>query len=590
MTSSLDFIVIIIFSAFILGIGLLFSRTGTNMKSFFAGGEAVPWFIGGLSLFMSFFSAGTFVAWGSIAYQYGWVSITIQWTMALGALVAAFLIAPAWKRTGNLTAAEYIQERLGSKVQKLYVYIFMAVSLFIKGAILYPVAKLVSSSLGLPLPQTTIVLGLVMIAYTAVGGLWAVMVTDILQFVVLTAAVLIILPLALDKVEGMNGFMNNAPDDFFHLLNGEYTFWFVVAFSLYHIFYIGGNWTFVQRYTSVESPKAASKVAYLFAALYLISPVIWMLPPMIYKLINPSLQGLDTENAYLQVCQLVLPSGLMGLMLTGMYFSTSATANTTLNVVSAVFTNDIYKVVKPEASEKQLMRVARLSSWTLGILMIIIALIVPIMGGMVEVVLSVAAVTAGPLLAPPVWALFSKRLSGKATIWITMSTLLINLVFKMVIPAINGFRLDRAEEMVVGMGIPILLLLINEIMQSRRAAASEDYTNYLAFKAIKKAKTQESQTDLTETIQVKRQNQFGLKIIAFSLVFTAIMLFVLSGLTPSGKGITAIVGAAILGVSLIPWAASRKANKAIKALKNTLEKNNQEIQIEKNNQEIQIEK
>ncbi|RZJ86663.1 MAG: sodium transporter, partial [Chryseobacterium sp.] len=317
MTSTLDLTVILIFSAFILGIGLLFSRTAVNMKLFFAGGEAVPWFIGGLSLFMSFFSAGTFVAWGSVAYKYGWVSITIQWTMAFGALVAALFIAPMWKRTGNITAAEYIKERLGAGVQKLYIYIFMGVSLFIKGAVLYPVAKLVSTSLGLPLAETTIVLGMVMIAYTAAGGLWAVMVTDILQFVVLTAAVLIILPLALTKAGGAETFVNNAPENFFSVLNGEYTIWFLIAFGLYHIFYIGGNWTFVQRYTSVDSPASASKVAYLFAALYLISPVIWMLPPMIYKVIDPTLQGLDTENAYLKVCQLVLPPGLMGLMLTG---------------------------------------------------------------------------------------------------------------------------------------------------------------------------------------------------------------------------------------------------------------------------------
>ena len=223
MNSSLDTGVIFIFSAFILFIGMLFARTGRNIKSFFAGGEAVPWFIGGLSLFMSFFSAGTFVAWGSIAYKYGWVSVTIQWTMAFGALIAGLFIAPRWKRTGNLTAAEFIEQRLGAAVKTMYVYIFMAVSLFIKGAILYPVAKLVSVSLGFPLMPSTIVLGIMMIAYTAVGGLWAVMVTDILQFVILTAAVLIILPLSLDKVGGFSQFMDNAPEDFFNLLNGEYT-------------------------------------------------------------------------------------------------------------------------------------------------------------------------------------------------------------------------------------------------------------------------------------------------------------------------------------------------------------------------------
>lgn len=566
MTSPLDFIVILFFSLFILGIGLMFSKTGKNMKSFFAGGEAVPWFIGGLSLFMSFFSAGTFVAWGSVAYKYGWVSITIQWTMAFGALISALFIAPRWKKTGNLTAAEYIQDRLGTRVQKLYIYIFMAVSLFIKGAVLYPVAKLVSSSLGFPLVETTIILGLIMIAYTAAGGLWAVMVTDILQFVVLTAAVLIILPLAFDKVGGTDAFIKQSPDGFFNLVNGEFSIWFVVAFACYHIFYIGGNWTFVQRYTSVDSPKSASKVAYLFAGLYLISPVIWMLPPMIYKVIDPSLQDLDTENAYLRICQLVLPPGLMGLMLTGMYFSTSATANTTLNVVSAVFTNDIYHNKYPNASNKKLMRVARLSSWVLGILMIVIALIVPIMGGMVGVVLSVAAVTAGPLLAPPVWSLFSKRLSGYVTIRITILTLSINLFFKMILPLINGFKLERGQEMAIGMGIPFFLLLINEMVQLIRNKVSEDYLKYKTSREVQKAKLVHTQIDTAEVIQVKQQNHFGLKIIAFSLIVTSVMIVILSAITPIGGKITLITGIGIFIVSIIPWWAAQKAKKEINKL------------------------
>lgn len=565
MDSTLDIVVIFVFSAFILGIGLLFSRTGVNMKSFFAGGEAVPWFIGGLSLFMSFFSAGTFVAWGSVAYQYGWVSITIQWTMALGALVAGWYIAPRWKKTGNLTAGEYIRERLGDNVQKIYVYIFMAVSLFIKGAVLYPVAKLVSTSLGFPLAETTVTLGFVMIAYTAVGGLWAVMVTDILQFVVLTAAVLIILPLAFREVGGVSGFVNNAPDELFHVLNGEYTIWFLVAFSCYHIFYIGGNWTFVQRYTSVESPKSASKVAYLFAALYLISPVIWMMPPMIFKVIDPSLQGLDVENAYLKICQMVLPPGLMGLMLTGMYFSTSATANTTLNVVAAVFTNDIYKhAIRPQASEKQLMRVARLSSWILGILMILVALAVPVMGGMVEVVLTVAAITAGPLLAPPVWALFSKRLSGAVTIWVTCVSLFLNLFFKMALPWINGFRLERGAEMVVGMGVPVLLLLINELRLAKRIKESTDFIKYAEARAIRKQAAAVRSADAAEMLQAKKQNRFGLRVIACSLCVTALILFTLSLIAPSGQLITGVIGVLVLLVSLIPWLASRKADREIR--------------------------
>ncbi|MGN6420757.1 MAG: sodium:solute symporter family protein [Pseudobacter sp.] len=556
MSTAIDTAVIIVFSVFIMMIGFLFARTGRNLKSFFAGGEAVPWTIGGLSLFMSFFSAGTFVAWGSIAYQHGWVAITIQWTMCIGGLVTGLYLAPRWKATGNLTAAEFIRERLGVDVQKSYIYIFMLVSLFIKGSVLYSVAKLVGSSLGFPLLPTTIVLGLFMIAYTAVGGLWAVMVTDILQFVILTAAILIIMPLAFNAAGGVEKFLEVAPERFFNVVNGEFTWGFIIAFALYHIFYIGGNWTFVQRYTSVDTPKSASKVAYLFAGLYIISPILWMLPPMVYKTINPSLVGLDTENAYLMICKHVLPAGLMGLILTGMYFSTSASANTALNVVSAVFTNDIYKgSINPKASDRKLMRVARISSWLFGLGMIGIALIVPYIGGIVEFTLSIGAITGGPLLAPPIWALFSKKLTGRATLVITLVSLGVNLVFKMLLPLSMGFKLSRSNEMLLGVGLPFLMLAIYEWVISKKQNSPE----YNAFQ-VSKAKRKESalQMNEEEAFEIKKQNRFGLRVIAFALAFIAVLMFVLSLLTTAGSAMVAGIAVLILLSAIIPFMASRK--------------------------------
>ena len=547
----LDSIVIALFSVFVLGVGMLFSRRGNNVKTFFAGGESVPWFIGGLSLFMSFFSAGTFVAWGSIAYKYGWVAITIQWTMCIGALVTGFWIAPKWKKTGALTAAEFIRQRLGLKVQKVYIFIFTVVNLFIKGSVLYPVSKLVSTSLDLPLMQTTIVLGFLMISYTAAGGLWAVMVTDILQFVVLTASVFILLPISFERIGGIENLNHVLPPDFFDLLNGEYTIGFIVAFTLYHISYIAGNWTFVQRYTSVDSPQSARKVGFLFAALYLVSPIVWMLPPMIYKAINPSLQGLDVENAYLYMCQLVLPAGLLGLMLTGMYFSTSASANTALNVVSAVFTNDVYKgIINPDASENQLMRVARLSSWFFGIIMIMIALLIPYAGGIVEVILSIGAVTGGPLLVPSLWALFSKKLSGKTTLNITLFTLFINLIFKIVLPIAVGFKLTRAEEMMLGMGLPILLIALNEWFLQKGNSESKDYTIYIANR--RDAIAEQKPLSALEKAAIREQNQFGLRVIGGSLIFTALFIFGLGYITDEAKSLTMIISGIILLLAMIP--------------------------------------
>lgn len=558
MNSLIDTSVIVIFSVFIMVIGLLFSRTGRNLKSFFAGGEAVPWFIGGLSLFMSFFSAGTFVAWGSIAYKYGWVAVTIQWTMCIGGLVTGLYLAPKWKATGSLTAAEFIKERLGEKVQKSFIYIFMLVSLFIKGSVLYSVSKLVGSSLEFPLVPVTVVLGILMIAYTAVGGLWAVMVTDILQFVILTAAVLLIIPLAFTEAGGVQNFLTKVPDDFFSPVNGEYTWGFIGAFALYHIFYIGGNWTFVQRYTSVDTPKSASKVAFLFAGLYILSPVLWMLPPMIYQTINPGLSGIETENAYLMVCKQVLPAGLMGLILTGMYFSTSASANTALNVVSAVFTNDIYKGnINPNASDEKLMKVARTSSWCFGFGMIAIALVVPYIGGIVEFTLSVGAITGGPLLAPPIWALFSKRITGKVTILVTMISLAVNLLFKIVLPLVFDYKLSRGSEMLLGVLLPFVLLVIYEIYAASKGLISKEYLSLQERKAVRKATIVE--VDEAELAETRKQNKFGLQVISFSLAFIALLLFVLCAFTAKATGMVAVIATIILLSALIPFRASRKA-------------------------------
>jgi SSS family solute:Na+ symporter len=557
MNSIIDTSVIVIFSVFIMVIGLLFSRTGRNLKSFFAGGEAVPWFIGGLSLFMSFFSAGTFVAWGSIAYKYGWVAVTIQWTMCIGGLITGLYIAPKWKATGSLTAAEFIKDRLGAHVQKSFIYIFMLVSLFIKGSVLYSVSKLVGSSLEFPLVPVTLILGILMIAYTAVGGLWAVMVTDILQFVILTAAVLLIIPLAFTEAGGVHTFLTKVPDHFFNVVNGEYTWGFIAAFALYHIFYIGGNWTFVQRYTSVDTPKSASKVAFLFAGLYILSPVLWMLPPMIYQTINPGLTGLETENAYLMVCKQVLPAGLMGLILTGMYFSTSASANTALNVVSAVFTNDIYKgTINPTASDEQLMKIARRSSWCFGFGMIVIALIVPYIGGIVEFTLSVGAITGGPLLAPPIWALFSKRITGKATIFITMVSLAVNLCFKIILPLVLHDKLSRANEMLLGVLLPFILLAIYEIYATYKGKISAEYLQLQALKTFRAANV--PQVDEAEVAEIKRQNKFGLQVISFSLAFISLLLYILCAFTTKGTSMVVVIATIILASATIPLKASLK--------------------------------
>lgn len=465
------------------------------MKSFFAAGGNLPWWLSGLSLFMSFFSAGTFVVWGSIAYQYGWVAITIQWMMALGGFIIGYFIAPSWHRTGILTVGEYVGRRFGEGLKRFYSYTFLVLSFVTTGAFLYPVAKLFNVSTGFSIEVSILVLGLIVIAYTAVGGLWAVIITDVLQFIILFAAVIIVVPLAFQKVGGLNNFITSVPEGFFSPVGGEFTYWFLLAFMFYNTIFIGGNWAYVQRYTSVPTASGARKVAWLFAILYLVSPILWMLPPMIYKILHPDLLDLANEGAFLLMCKEVLPSGLLGLMLAGMLFATASSVNTTLNMMSAVFTNDLYARLISDVPNRILMRVARISTFIFGLITILVALMVPAAGGIVEVVISVGAITGAPLFAPTIWALFSKRQTARSILITTLSTLTINIFFKFISPNLIGISLDRAQEMMVGVFGPLFFLLFFEffpigvsfpIAQNIREVdpANGDHSNLYAVKIL----------------------------------------------------------------------------------------------------------
>ena len=544
----LDYLTIVLFSVGVMITGISFSRTGKDMKSFFAGGGDVPWAMSGLSLFMGFFSAGTFVVWGSIAYSYGLVAIIIQLTMAVAGFAVGTWIAPRWHRTHNLTAAEYITERFGVNTQKTYTYIFLAVSVFTTGSFLYPVAKIIEVAAGIPLTTSILVLGALSMIYVAVGGLRGVVVTDVLQFVILFAALIIVIPLSFDKIGGVGEFFERVPEGFFHVFEGEYTPGFIFAFCIYNMFFLGGNWAYVQRYTSVKTEKDSKKVGWLFGSLYLISPILWMLPPMIYRIFNPGLTGLQNEDAYLLMCKEAMPDGMLGLMLGGMIFATASSLNSTLNISAGVFTNDIFKRLRPASSDRTLMRVARISTLAFGVLAVVVALLVKSMGGIVNVVISVAALTGVPVYLPVIWSLFSKRQTSKTILGVTFSSLAINLFFKFVTPWLFGFSLNRTWEMAVGALVPVVLLGVIELVLKNRNSVDPAYGKYRSAKSgLSRETSPQEQEDARQT------NRFTKKVLGLALGISGAVIIVLGALSGQDWAAPVTVGAVItvLGVSLM---------------------------------------
>ena len=380
--------------------------------------------------------------------------------------------------------------------------------------------------------------------YTIIGGLWAVIITDVLQFVILTAAVLIVVPLALQSAGGWSTFRAEAPAEFFQWFNEEYSIGFLIAFAIYNMIFIGGNWSYVQRYTSVKTPQSARKVGYLFAGLYVLAPLLWMLPPMIYRTMNADLAGLENEGAYLLICKEVLPVGMLGLMLGGMIFATASSVNTTLNLLAAVVTNDIYKPLRPGATQTEEMRVARLSTLVLGLLTIGVALLIPMVGGIVEVVLSVGAVTGCSLYGPPVWALFSRRQTGQSILLCTVISLGINLFFKFGAPVSLGVELTRGNEMLLGAITPFALLATYELWAIYNQRISHQFLAYTEHRSGY------TTAPLSED-DSSQQNTYGLSVLAITLGVVGLLIIGLSAAAQKAAWMVLITGLAIFLIAII---------------------------------------
>jgi solute:Na+ symporter, SSS family len=550
--TNIDFIVIASFSFLIILIGLSFSRkSGNDMISFFAAGGAVPWWINSLSLFMGFVSAATFVVWGSVAYSSGWVAISIQWAMSVAGFVTGLFIAPKWHRTRTLTAAEFICNRLGEKTQKTYSYLYLGIMVFLKGVCLYAVAIILQVATGISLYWWIAALGVMVILYTSFGGLWAVVVTDVLQFIILLAAGLILLPLSFEKVGGISSFVNAIHEqqltDFFNLSDQKYTVSFLLGFLFYNIFYLGGQWSFIQRYTSVASPRDAKKTGIMFGIFYIISPVIWMLPPMIYRVVNPGLVGIESEQAYMQMCKTVLPSGMLGLIAISLIFATNSSVQGFLNISAGVITNDLFKSFYPESSGKLLMRVAKFATFFVGIVVIFMGMMVPLMGGAVNVILSVASITGGAMYFPVICSLFSKKQNSFTVLGTTILSLAILLSLKFLLPVINGVSLSRASEMVMGVIVPVSILTLSEIWLRIKNQPSTEYDNYQHYLSEKS----ESKSAITGiAVDSEGENIFGKRMISIGILSTGVIIGVLGAMAENGKYYTLGISAILLMISL----------------------------------------
>ncbi|MCB1209537.1 MAG: hypothetical protein KDK97_09435, partial [Verrucomicrobiales bacterium] len=397
-----DYITLLLYVVGLFVISTLSARRTSNHQEMFSAGRSSPWWASGLSGFMTMFSAGTFVVWGGIAYEHGFVAVAINTCYGIAALLAGYLVAGKWNALGVSTPAEFVQLRFGKTGLHFFTWTMLVKRILGVSVSLYALAVLLVALVPLDLTFAIILFGSIVVLYTMQGGLWAVLMTDVLQFIVLTVVVLMVAAMMISGTD-FDGFTDRVPAHFFDPVTAKYGWFFLVGWVTINFFIIGAEWAFVQRYLAVRSPRDAKKSAYLFGVMYLITPLFWMLPPLLYR---GQVSSVDKEQAYILASQSVLPPGMLGLMFAAMFSATASMVSSQLNVFAGVLTNDFYRpFFNPTASESTLVKTGRIFTAVLGALLVTAAILVPRLGGAEKLIISINSLLVVPLFAPTLWGL-----------------------------------------------------------------------------------------------------------------------------------------------------------------------------------------
>ena len=492
----IDYIVIVLYFLGLIAVSLLVSRRIKSSADMFIAGRNSSWWLSGMSTYMTLFSASTFVIWGGVAYRSGIVAALIGNILGLASFFIGRHLSGKWREMKIKSPGEYLTIRFGKHSLSFYTLLGIIGRGFHTAVALYAISIVMSTLMVLPeghfmagadghlsVSWGIIILGVITLLYTVLGGFLAVLMTDVIQFGVLITVVIFMIPLSINAVGGLENFVASAPEGYFTPVSNEYPWFWLILWFFVNSFTIGGDWPFVQRYISVPTVSDARKSTYLVGVLYLLTPIIWYFPAMAFRQIVPDA---NPEQAYILMSEHVLMKGMLGVMLAAMVSATLSTVSGTLNVFANVFTYDIYGQKHPEVGEKGLIRTGRIFTFAFGTAITLLALLIPYAGGAEKVVVTVLTMIIGPLYIPSVWGVFSKRLTQKhllSAMVITYCCGIFGLAFKFspTVRATFEWINPNVLESVIGTVVPVVLLTLMELWAKHKGTTDPGYERIQAI-------------------------------------------------------------------------------------------------------------
>lgn len=442
MVTTYDYIVIAFYLIFVLGIGWVFRKFSKGTSDFFRGGGSMLWWLCGATAFMTTFTAWTFTGAAGKAYETGTLVLALYLGNAAGMVFAYFFTAHRYRQMRVITNVEGVRNRYGRVTEQFYTWTTIPLQILANGVVLNAIAVFISAVFGFNLELTIIVLGTAIFLKCVLGGAWATTASDFIQmFVVMTITIVVcFLTLRIPEIGGITGLLEKAPSYHFNWFEGArpqiVLLWFAAAFI--NMFLAYNNITGSYRYLMVKDGKNAKKATLLGLAGALTLPLVWLIPAIAATILFPDIAERfpnlrnASDGAYIAVCMKVLPTGLIGLLVCGIFAATMSTMDTQLISTAGVFVKNFYQpFLRPKASETHLLWVGKLVSSALGISSIALALVFSRLPNirLFDLMLWFSGIMSFPLVMPMVYGLFFKSPKWAAWSTIIVGTLTGLLIF-----------------------------------------------------------------------------------------------------------------------------------------------------------------
>ena len=437
--NALDFAVVGAYMLMVIAVGVYVSRFNRETGDYFKGGGRIPWVLSSISLFVSGFSAFMFVGAAGFTYRNGIAALVLFSLAGPAYLLGYFIYGRAWRRTRIDTPMEFLSRRYSAGTTYFYTVLSVLPNVLILGVMVYTLCIFLSTALGFSqlavdvgginvtgFQLTLLMTGLVIVFYTLIGGLWAVIVTDALQFVILFLVTLVMLPAVYmymgegSAVEGFARMVREAPEGFFDFSIKDQPGLFWLAYIINIVLGYNVNWHIAQRYYSVPDERDTKKMAAWCAGLSVVLPLMWVLPVMGSRILFPEIATMwpdlaePSEAAFVSLALFILPHGLLGVMVAAIFAATMSSADTTFNWMAAVVTKDVFvpigrRLTGREPSERVQLRVGKLSVAIMGVLAIWIAWNMERYGGAFDVYLRANSLYSAPMYIPVILGLVYTR-------------------------------------------------------------------------------------------------------------------------------------------------------------------------------------